>query len=244
MSLLEIEPTQRKYLNAVKATVPEFEYALSVFSYRNKCLLNIHNLDNNGNLTVGKAVDQKVFTTLIEKMKFESGEQHNQVSINPSNLLVNTKNLLVWHTKSERRRMWFTEYRKSLMVWYPPLLWVCINRSVYVFALASNARPHEQSYLYRAPLMNISKHGSFCLGGARLPKVISSGSLSDIENCLYEAKFSHLNDVRSDEAEYMTSNKAHIKYWREKEKSNTKWKVKDSVRVGTFGEMLRQWSTY
>lgn len=55
----------------------------------------------------------------------------------------------------------------------PATLYLVLNQSLYVFALASDDRPGQATKLYNAPFFNIYEDGRVCLGTAKIGKTRS-----------------------------------------------------------------------
>lgn len=81
--------------------------------------------------------------------------------INPEN-----NGYAIWHTPAMETNMLFTNSLKipDGKVWVPAILWKATKQSLYVYALAGNRKPDENTPLYKAPFFNIHEDGKVCLG--------------------------------------------------------------------------------
>ncbi|OES24114.1 hypothetical protein [Alteromonas macleodii] len=145
----------------------------------------------------------------------------------PDTILLDNSKTLMWYAKAQNRMMWFHVGNKlQVRVWWPAVLFILDRKTkrLDVFALARSTRPTMNTKIYRAPFMNISRTGDFCLGGAVLPKDLSATNIAAMEACLYDSNFTHLNDHDKSHAIFSDDN-SHLRFWREQQKSNAKVKV-------------------
>ena len=219
------------------------EFAL-VFTHAGDMTLTTRHLISNNALQAGKPVnpEQILEDIVMENKRMQRVEKDTSSAITflPQNLLIDNAQHIVWYQKALTRPMWFSVGRTlQLRVNWPAVLFVVNKRSrtMRVFALASNHRPTPSTRLYRAPFMNISGNGAFCLGSATLPEVISSDNLAQMEACLYDSNFTHLNDLSVKHFCFSTNEK-HLKMWRKLAKTNTKMKVTDLPFIGRLTSVL------
>jgi len=162
----------------------------------------------------------------------------------PPTVLAATHSLMVWYRETEVRRMWFKVGRKkvSYRVPWPRMIFIATSNGLSVYAIKGRGRPHEDTLLYHAPLMNIYDNGSVCLGNASMPTDFSITSISDMESIIYDTLFSHTNHdftLKLNGSEEI-GNTEHIRFWRELHKHKSdRFPNKVLRRTGyTLGEMI------
>jgi|GEM_PF-2698603 len=83
---------------------------------------------------------------------------------------------------------------KPVEVCVPAILHLIVNKDMYVYALANDARPDEDTALYNAPFFNVYKDGAICLGTARVGKDQTDNYGDEVyrfENGFYSADQTH-----------------------------------------------------
>lgn len=196
--------------------------------------------------TKHKVVDEKLGLGRVVSLSYLADEFENagsgqgDVELLPESVFVNSRNTLAWVSKAEKRAIWFNlgGKRRGFNVWWPHLVYIANKkyRSLRVFAVQNGKRPSLESKLYHAPLMNISSDGVLCEGTARLPKNLCVGSLARIEACITDSCFTHVNHRETIRG--VSSNSAHVGFWRTKEKTKERIKVGELNHCGTLGEVL------
>lgn len=81
------------------------------------------------------------------------------------------KVLVIWYRPAMIRKLNFANHLKikgECEVKVPATLYASHNRTLFVFALASNERPTAKTKLYNAPFFNIYEGGNICLGTAHV----------------------------------------------------------------------------
>lgn len=76
---------------------------------------------------------------------------------------------VVWYRPATTRSLNFCasmEIKKAIDVHIPAMLYVVVNKKLYIYALMTNARPTRTTKLYNAPFFNIYGDGNVCLGTA------------------------------------------------------------------------------
>jgi PRTRC genetic system protein B len=228
-------PHHSNQIEVVRPSHPITECAI-VFTQAGKLTLTTRHLIFNGKLGRGKPVDgQHILEEVVsenrraEREHNEQGIQRGSVELIPNTVLYDSSKTLVWYKKAQQRMMWFRVGKTlQLRVWWSTVLFVVnrTSRSLSVFALARNTRPTLDTKLYRAPFMNIDGTGDFCFGSATLPKDLSANNITEIEQCLYDSNFTHLNDESTGHILF-SNDTAHLKFWRSQQKQNAKIKVTD-----------------
>ncbi|MBD3587526.1 MULTISPECIES: PRTRC system protein B [Salinimonas] len=205
----------------------------------------IHDIKN-GQMQAGRLTDIANIRRTISRRANKSVNQPAKVDLRsliaPDNVLVDTPNLLVWHTPKQKRDMWFNVGKQTpLKVWWPSLVFAVNPGSNFsaltVYAKATNQRPSTQTKLYHAPLMNISG-GSLCQGGARVPAKRDFTTLNEMEDTLFDSYFTHTNYRTNRFRSYYLDNRQHVQFWQDKEKADAQVKAGEMHFAGTFGEWL------
>jgi PRTRC genetic system protein B len=117
----------------------------------------------------------------------------------PENILARTEQMICWWTPAQQRQMFFGGTQKDMsqvngaIFPHPPLVWIAINRQLYLRALLENARPVASTKMCFAPYWNIDEEGSVCLGSMDAPKVTTIRSIPQWEKSFYESEFTHGN---------------------------------------------------
>ena len=116
----------------------------------------------------------------------------------PENVLAKTPDLIVWWTRACLRVMFFsggTEETRSLnghVYPHPALVFKVKGQSLFVRALANDARPDAQTALKTAPYWNTRQgNGLVCLGTTRLPDSTSADSVIEWEQAFFRSSFTH-----------------------------------------------------
>lgn len=122
----------------------------------------------------------------------------------PQNLILlnqgYTHSIIMWHTKAQQRMMHFHKDLKikSGLIHCPPMLFAVSNRTLYVFALASNNRPTGKTKLLKAPFFNQYESGSVCMGNTResKKKPTIQEEILRWERRYFGSVFTHLIDTK------------------------------------------------
>lgn len=223
----------------------EAHYALVFHTVQGNTVTTKHKINGKNQLCAGTIVDPiDIIHATLEAKKAQQEDATNAVKsqIVSTRVVVDDHQLLLWHSKAQERPMWFSGREcgtATLRVWWPNLLFVLNKREqrLYVFALATGARPTENTPIYRAPLMNVNGNGSICLGSAHLPKDKTSTNIMAMEDCLYDSNFSHLN-VDCDRHPHMSDDREHVYYYRARQQNRVKFKASELLRVGTLSDLL------
>lgn len=217
-----------------------------VFSAVGAYTLATKHVIKNGRLGEGVPVNaqrllEKVVTDNMSVQASESGQTRcdNQCNLLPQNVIFDNSQKLVWHTKAIKRSMWFkVGTQLQVNVWWPAMLFVLdrTSKRLNIFALASNARPNANTRLYRAPIMNTASCGDFCFGGATLPEDLSTHNIDAIERCIFDSFFTHLNSEDNTHPIF-SDNTTHLRFWRDKQKTQTKVKVSELPLIGRVTDL-------
>jgi PRTRC genetic system protein B len=236
-------PTSHKSHYSLKVPKVDTRLALVLTTAGDMTLVTRHAIHNN-KLGEGVPVDAEA---ILEKVAnhnrlaaLTDSDDVPRATLLPSTILFDSNSCLMWYSKAQRRDMWFkVGAALQLRVWWPAVLFLLNRKSktLYIFALASNSRPTLETRLYRAPFMNISQSGDFCLGGAVLPADLSASNIHNIEACLFESNFTHLNGESTKQGRIFSTNNEHLAYWREQQKSNAKVKARDLPFFGRVQDL-------
>lgn len=213
------------------------ECALVFSSFLGDIVITKHNISA-GIIKEGYPIGSNEVLEAMQEHTSEKTANH----IIPSNVLINSTEILAWHCKSEIRNMWFRISKPLKLKVYWPSLIFAVNKkrkSLYIYATATNARPHADTKLYRAPVMNTDKNGSVCLGSAKLPDELSINTINEIQDCLFNSYFTHLNAMTEKKGCMFSEDALHIRFWRKKQKLKTKVKAKDLLAFKTLSQTLK-----
>lgn len=222
--------------------------ALTLYGFDNKVptivAISRHRINADGRLGQGVLVNPQACLTALMNELSESNNDANTEGDNiflPQNILLNNAKGVCWHTKRQRRRMWFTgKDHVCLNVEWPPLLWHWNpDGHIRIFALPSNARPSMNTRIYHAPLCNIGYNGSFCTGSAKPTVKTSVYHLKECEASLFDSNFSHTNGSHTHKLTKYQGSQGNLRYWREKEKNKERVKVAELQYYGTLAETLK-----
>jgi PRTRC genetic system protein B len=210
--------------------------------------LVFHSVDDENVITKHNIIDNKIGAGIVVD---PIDVIHNAVEISeqthttllPSNVLVDNAQQLVWHVPGRNMNMWFQirgTKQIALRVWWPNLVFVCNKqtRTLRVFATATASRPHAATPLYHAPLMNINTTGHLCLGSAVLPQTLTVNTIKQIEACLFDSNFSEVHGFKDTKYPYSANKKAHLKFYRERQKTAQKFTAKDLRPFKRLHELL------
>ncbi len=112
------------------------------------------------------------------------------------------KGNVIWFTKAGKRNLFFKDSLGILngQANVPPMLWMASKTGLHVFALKSNRRPTENTYLYHAPFFNIYTDGKVCMGTVDVcfqKSAYLEGFIQQWEAFFFNSYFSHLLENRS-----------------------------------------------
>lgn len=199
------------------------------------CTATQHSVSD-GVLGLGKVVPLKA---LVEQ--FQNVQPSGVPDLLPDSVFVSTPGLFGWTTRGRFRPMWFNvaDKRRGFSVCWPNLLWLADTnkRSLRVFAIGRSGRPSYDTRIYHAPLMNIDLRGFLCEGSAQLPERMEVTTIDAIEACLFESCFTHVNHHHT--LRGGAGDRAHVAYWREKERSRKAVRVRELTRAGRLRDVLK-----
>lgn len=225
--------------NQLKVPTPSVSTVCAlVFHEVNKKTVVTRHAVRNGTLTTGVPISAD--EVLRHCQRSDEHADNTQQWILPSNVLYHSASKMCWYTKAQKRPMWFRS--KSVLrfnVWWPALLWCLHGRNLSLYALGNNQRPHQDTKVYRAPLMNIDCQGRVCLGSATLPENTGYAHLSQIEACIFDSNFSHLNGANPKHGEALSDDTSHIGFWRKRNNTDTKIRVKELHYLGKLNQIFK-----
>jgi len=99
---------------------------------------------------------------------------------------------ILWYRQQEKRTLIFQ--KKELTLWMPAMIYLVVFDKLYVFAVKSNVRPHMQSKLYIAPIMNLSGPYNICWGSVKTAHKIYhiDKEITFWEGKLWNSVFAHV----------------------------------------------------
>jgi len=198
-----------------------FEESLSDYSGSNALVVSSHPLiEKKGQaapiIGAGHLMPENDMRSLLESL-LDKLPQHNRII--PANVLSMSSNHLAWTVKGSVKPMYFKLRGASkgfkINVPYPTLLFVANQRGLSIAALKSNRRPTEKTKLFHAPLMNIYKDATVCLGDSSMPTDITPSTQEEIEALIFKTNFSHINHEKTLNNKQEISDKKHLAFWRQ-----------------------------
>jgi len=104
--------------------------------------------------------------------------------------------VVIWWLPAGKRQLNFDKKLKigpSGVLPHPGLLFVNINKSLYVFSVKDNNRPTKKTNLYNAPFFNVYEDGKICLGTANTgtPTGYYQGEMRRFEIGFFAAEQNH-----------------------------------------------------
>lgn len=118
----------------------------------------------------------------------------NVLHINPA-----VNGSVVWYTKPQARKLYFTESlgMASQELPLPALVWVADKSRLFVYALKGKRKPRLNTPLYNAPFFNLYHSGNVCMGSVDV-RITQSAALEEFitawEGYFFGSYFSHLID--------------------------------------------------
>lgn len=138
----------------------------------NNWYLESHGIGRNGEVLAGKPLQEDTIKTIAESLYKQHQQGQPMTGIIPERLLyADTRTSdyrLIWWSAAQQRTLYFGDIINlpSSVAWVPPMVYVARKNELVVFALASDARPTEETELYLAPFYNTNDAGGVCLGNA------------------------------------------------------------------------------
>jgi PRTRC genetic system protein B len=199
------------------------------------CAVTQHRI-RNGKLGPGRVVSMR---SIGDRFARITGS--DKVRLLPENVFISNQRLFAWVTPARYDAMWFSVNGRQWAhnVWWPNLLWIAERDThrLRVFAVGGSGRPTMETILYHAPVMNIGGSGLLCEGSAQLPRQLDEEHISEIEACVYESNFTHVNHGQT--LKGIKGNRGHLAFWRDKEKLKDRVRVAELVSKGRLKEVLR-----
>lgn len=118
----------------------------------------------------------------------------NMLHVNPAE-----NGSVVWYTKPQARKLYFTESLgiASQELPLPALVWAADKSRLFIFALKGKGKPFLNTPLYNAPFFNLYRNGNVCMGSVDV-RIRQSATLEDFtaawEGYFFGSYFSHLID--------------------------------------------------
>ena len=102
----------------------------------------------------------------------------------------------VWYSKTQKKQLFFASSLaiENKEVSLPPLLWKATPKSLWIYALDKNQKPHLNTPLCYAPFFNVYENGNVCMGSVQVNERKAS-CLEDFiiqwEDYFFNSYFSH-----------------------------------------------------
>lgn len=139
----------------------------------------------------GSPLSQRAVMQTIGKL---AKEYSVSTEILPENVLSCSPMHLMWWVPSDRRAVFFRSEMigsHSAKVPHPPLVFLVVSGSWYVFAIKRNRRPTDDTELFLAPYFNIFDSNAICTGNTAVPKDILPSATAAWEYAFFNSAFTH-----------------------------------------------------
>lgn len=147
----------------------------------------------NEQIMAGSAVTAEALISMFEQL---TKTYSLNTDILPENVVSISAEHMVWWLPEGKRRVFF-KCAELGQRWgnlpHPPLLFVVIKESWYVFALPKNERPNGDTALCHAPYFNVYDNHSICVGTANIPRKAAVTAIPDWEAGFFDSEFTHPN---------------------------------------------------
>ncbi len=119
-------------------------------------------------------LSEDVFESLTKDFKKNAGSEMKHEPIIGSHILTATANphpCIIWYQPARMIELNFrsnyikTKERKA---WIPACVFMLRKSDLYVYALADDKRPTNETKLFNAPFLNVYEDGRICLGSANV----------------------------------------------------------------------------
>lgn len=122
----------------------------------------------------------------------------------PDNMLVAHPDMLAWWIPERVRPAYFAlsappaglkvlSTRTSVLVPYPPHLFLATRSGLGVYALPTNERPGADTPLLHSPVLNVYLDGRLCWGNITKPKALAIASIPEFERAVFDSWSTHPN---------------------------------------------------
>jgi PRTRC genetic system protein B len=180
-----------------KALLMYGESNYNCYPYRNP-FVTVHDViheDGQARLASGELVTPGMLRELVAKF-----QESPAIEILPAQVLVRTKDLLVWWAPAGVRTMFFKGGIDDAKVLrelngkrypHPPVVFKAHGNALSIRALKDNRRPTPETVLCMAPYWNCYDNGSICTGTMRIPQERSVRATAEWEESFYNSAFTH-----------------------------------------------------
>lgn len=124
----------------------------------------------------------------------------------PGSLWVDSKILamgngrMIWWTPPQQRPMFFDKSSNASQSFNgagrcpnPGLVWMATSSALFIYAVAGNDRPTQETQLFQAPFFNVWSRGQVCVGSANMPDQDMKGEPGAWEKFFFGSRFTHAN---------------------------------------------------
>ena len=122
--------------------------------------------------------------------------RRGRITLNPPDVLFNDEATLAWWIPPAIRPMFLQDANGAhaeVMVHWPSLVGLVVNRKLHVVALASQTRPALGDAVFHAPVGNVYSDTAVCTGSARLPTGTSVVEMDAWTHVVTGTYFTHDN---------------------------------------------------
>lgn len=160
----------------------------------------VHSVQNFGTdanpnfqIAAGRPLTREALLAMFEEL----AKKHSlNTDIIPEKVLSISADHMVWWMPAGERNVFFNNKelgKRAAKVPHPALMFAIVKGQWYIFALAKNERPNEETVLHFAPYFNVYDSCAICAGSARVPRGISANATGEWEKAFFDSEFTHIN---------------------------------------------------
>jgi PRTRC genetic system protein B len=180
------------------------------------------------------ADERKLVALLIGKGTAEDG-----VTIYPDRLLFHDTERTIWWMPAAQRPMHLRDAATQVTIStrWPTLVFMAVDRSLFVAAIAEDARPSASTPIFHAPMPNVWPTTQMCTGDATLPLGASISEIPFWEACVLDTAWTHSNHPGALKNTARDKSSADA-FWRKRNGNLTPF---PSARLNPIGMKLVDW---
>lgn len=174
--------------------------------------------------------------------------QEASLTIFPEHLLAQSADCIIWWMPPLVRDMYLGDggLAKRIKTRWPNLVCMVVGRTLYVAAVAGDARPKADTPLFHCPTGNIYGDTRVCTGSARLPIDAHLSTIPGWTGVMVESAFTHDNHALPlvetgkprGKKEARAFNKIALNYWLSRDEDESPF---PDERLNALGFTLGEW---
>lgn len=145
--------------------------------------------------------------------------QQPGVQWNDPRLLARGLGRLIWWSAPTKRSLFFKKssyiantFTGRAVCNCPGLVFMVVDRDLYVYAYAGDRAPTKATKLYQAPFFNVWSQGKVCVGNASAPRDDQREDLDAWERMFFGSHFTHPNFTQRDR---LTKGVDPVQFWQQ-----------------------------